>query len=89
MFRKRYLLSQVILLVLIIVTSVAGVVPVTIAANSVHIIDILSYVINEPGVYVLEHDLISTGDGIIIDSSSVVIDGNGYSIKGNGLGTVL
>ncbi len=82
MFRRKYLLSsQAIPLVLIIVTSAIRVIPVTIAANSIHVIDTLPYVIDEPGIYILEHDLISTGDGIIVDSSNVVIDDNGYSIK--------
>ena len=84
--KKKYLLLQAILLALIIVISAFRVIPITTAANSVHVIDSLPYVINEPGIYVLEHDLTSTGDGIIVNSSNVVIDGNGYSIKGNGLG---
>ena len=84
--KKKYLLLQAILLALIIVISAFKVIPITTAANNVHVIDSLPYVINKPGIYVLEHDLTSTGDGIIVNSSNVVIDGNGYSIKGNGLG---
>lgn len=50
------------------------------------VITSLPYVITTPGVYVLNTDLTTTGDGIIVDTANVTIIGNGHMITGPGIG---
>ncbi len=58
----------------------------TSAADGVTVITSLPYSITAPGVYVLESDLYTAGNGILVNSSNVVIRGLGHSIIGSGSG---
>ncbi len=57
------------------------------APGDVTVIDSLPYTITSPGVYVLEVDLSTSGDGIIVASPNVVIRGGGHRITGSGVGS--
>ncbi|NOZ30893.1 MAG: hypothetical protein GXO68_02970, partial [Crenarchaeota archaeon] len=81
-----------LLVLVLLVSMIAGVGSFDRGSGIAHgatptVITSLPYVITTPGVYVLNTDLTTTGDGIIIDTANVTIIGNGHTITGPGLGT--
>ncbi len=79
-----------LLLITIMLLSIFSTLPgqlINANADSPTVIDSLPYTIDTPGIYVINTDLSTSGDGINITTGNVTIIGNGHTITGANTGT--